>query len=932
MKKNDWILIISVILYSWMFYQQTPGLNFLIFSVALIGLLIWRNPIILKDSSWYVAASGTLVSGICVALFGTAVAVVANVVSLSLLSAYSISRKSSVILAGIYSLYSFASSIGFMIADLVRRKNGTAKTKGSRFWIRLGIGAGILVIVIVFFVLYQKSNPLFLDLTRKIKLDFISWPWVRLTFLGFVLLYGFFYHRNFPAWLRWDVARPSALSQETVQSRENRIFGRSVNIKWEIGSAVILLALLNLLLLVVNGLDIYYLWITQGLPSGMTYADSVHQGTGNLIASMVIAILIILFFFRGHVNFAEKNNVIKTLAIIWILQNIIVLISTGYRNFQYISEYSLTYRRIGIYIWLVLTLVGLLTTFIKISGKKSNWYLFKANGWAFYIVLVLFACQNWDLVITKFNIQKSKTLDKYYLLSLGSSAVIPELLALPPEKSDIPTDISPAYYDDYYSSRKSWDESNYPYYRADFNEELNRRMYSFLVEYENSGWRSWNSQDEETAKKIYDLSKTGVFNTLSLKNMGLDSLTYIQVFNQIQELDLSGNHISKFKDLTVFSKLKSLNLGTNNIYTTVDFPVFPNLEKLWLNNNQISDFKGLSRQPKLEFLCLSQNSGSVDLAELSKIKTLKELDLGSSRVEDYTALKDFPELRSLSIGGQQNTDFSKFPVLPKLEEIDLSNNAFGTTRAGLMTIFNNFTELRKINLGNNSISSLYVLTNYYGEYSSFNNLINMPAEIKPLFMKLEDLNVSSNTISDLEAITYFKNIKKLNVNGNSIVDISPLAKLKNLETLDLSNNQIVSIDSLKFLTQIKELNITGNQVIDISVVKYMTNLENFSAASCPISDPKPLSTLTKLRILQLSNCYFTDLSFLKNMKSIEVLYLNGSSVQDFSPLYGLENLKVLYLDQYLDNKYKRELKEHLPGVNIIYSYYNSYEYGDNYRD
>ena len=31
MKKNDWILIISVILYSWMFYQQSPGINILLF-------------------------------------------------------------------------------------------------------------------------------------------------------------------------------------------------------------------------------------------------------------------------------------------------------------------------------------------------------------------------------------------------------------------------------------------------------------------------------------------------------------------------------------------------------------------------------------------------------------------------------------------------------------------------------------------------------------------------------------------------------------------------------------------------------------------------------------------------------------------------------------------------------------------------------------
>lgn len=927
MKKNDWILIISVILYSWMFYQQTPGINFLIFSVAAIGLLIWRDPSALKESNWYVAASGTIVSGVCVALFGTAVSVVANIVSLSLLSAYSISRKTSVILAGLYSMYSYMSSVGFMISDLIRRRSGGAQTKGSRFWIRLGIGAGILIIIIVFFILYQRSNPLFLDLTRKIKLDFIKWPWVRFTFLGFLLLYGFFYHRNFPAWLRWDTARPHVLDPEVVMAKENRIFGRSVNIKWEISSGLILIVLLNLLLLVVNGLDIYYLWITNALPSGMTYSDYVHQGTTNMIVSIAMAILIILFFFRSHINFAERSKAIKVMAIIWIVQNIIVLISTGYRNYLYVAEYNLTYRRIGVYIWLTLTLVGLLTTFVKIYGKKSNWYLFKANGWAFYIVLVLFACQNWDLVITKFNIEKSKKLDKYYLLSLGSPAVIPELLALPADKFEIPDEnTSTDYTVEYPSYKDSRDNYDAPYYRADFNEELNRRMYEFLSEYENAGWQSWNRQDQDIANKIYRLSEEGVFNTLSLKNMGLDSLEFVNVFNQIQELDLSGNHLTSFSNFSTFSRLKTLKIASNSIYSTNGFPAIPTLEKLWLDNNQISDFSGLKKQNKLQYLCLANNSGNIDLKALSELKNLKELDLSGTKIEDYSLLKDFPALTSLSLSSQQNPDFTKFPILVKLQEINLANNSFGTSKAELMLIFKDYSDLKKINLEGNQISSLYILTNYYGEYSGWSVLYDEPGIIKPLFTKLEDLDISDNTVSDIEPLIYYKDLKKLDVSGNTLNDISPLKQLKKLESLNISNTGIINLDSLNDLTQLKELNISGNQVTDISVIKNLKNLEKFSASSCQIADFSPLSNLTKIKTLKISNSYCPDIKFINGMNSLEVLYLQGNSVQDFSPLYNLPNLKVLFLDYYADDKVKRELQEHLPGVRIIYEYYDSNNY------
>lgn len=435
MKKNDWILILSVAAYSGLFYHQFPGINCLIFSVILLVMLIWRNPSLLRDNHWYAAASGTLITGAAVSLFGTDLSVFANVISLGLVSALSISRKSSVILAGVYALISLLTSPLFMLIDLIERRKGGSVPKG-RTWIGIGMTLFIIAITIIFFRLYQKSNPLFMDFTRKINLDFISWPWVFFTLGGFVLLYGFFYHRNLPSWLKWDVSKAVRLNAENVMQKENRLLGKKVNVKWEIQSGLILLIILNILLLTMNILDLYFMWITQSLPSGMTYAEYVHQGAGSMIVSIVMAILIVLFFFRGHINFDKGNKVIRLFAVLWLVQNMFALASTAYRNTLYVQEYSLTYLRIGVYLFLLLTFTGLITTMVKILTARSNWYLFRANGWAVYAVLVVFACQNWDLVITRFNIQQSANPDRYYLLSLDSPAVLPELLKLPPEDSD----------------------------------------------------------------------------------------------------------------------------------------------------------------------------------------------------------------------------------------------------------------------------------------------------------------------------------------------------------------------------------------------------------------------------------------------------------------------------------------------------------------
>ena len=382
MKKNDVLLILATALYSLLFYRQSFGLNFLLFSVVLVVMLLLQNKSLIKQASWYVLAIGSIVSGVCVMLYGTWLSFAANITSLSLLSAMSFSKGSSIIMAGIYSLYSYASAAGFMIVDLIERRGRKSANYGGKFWIKLSIGIGIFAVLVLFFFLYQKSNPLFKDLTQKINLDFISWPWVRFTLLGFVLLYGFFYSRNFPRIYRWDVSINPFLDEQKYAEKGNRIFGKNVNENGERISGIILIALLNVLLLVVNILDIIYLWVTKSLPSGMTFAEYLHQGTGTLILSILFAILIILFYFRGALNFNKDNKSLKLLVYVWLAQNAFVIISTAYRNLLYISEYSLTYKRLGVYIWLVLTMVGLITTFVKIYGKRNNLYLFKSNGWS----------------------------------------------------------------------------------------------------------------------------------------------------------------------------------------------------------------------------------------------------------------------------------------------------------------------------------------------------------------------------------------------------------------------------------------------------------------------------------------------------------------------------------------------------------------------
>jgi hypothetical protein len=286
--------------------------------------------------------------------------------------------------------------------------------------------------------------------------------------LGFVLVFAFFNHRK----IQYLFIKDEDATDELIKENNDAslILGKG-SIDNENLSGIILFGLLNLLLLVVNILDIDFLWITKSVPEGINYSEFVHQSIELLIASIIVAILIILFYFRGSLNFYNKNTTIKILAYLWIIQNAILIITTASKNQLYINEYSLTYKRIGVAVYLLLSLIGLVTTLIKIYKTKSNWFLFRKNGWAFYTVLVVSCFINWDLLITNFNITHSKDLDEAYLLSLSNST-LPQLWEMQDSLQSNPVLINKLY----------------------------TKTGSFINEWNNTGWQSWNNEN----RRIYD--------------------------------------------------------------------------------------------------------------------------------------------------------------------------------------------------------------------------------------------------------------------------------------------------------------------------------------------------------------------------------------------------------------------------------------------
>ncbi|MCD6017867.1 MAG: hypothetical protein K0S53_988 [Bacteroidetes bacterium] len=516
MKKNDYLLLTATGAYSFLFYQQNAGINFFLFNLVFLSVLLLRNRELLKSKKWCWAAAMCLISSACIFIHSSALSIVANVFSLILLAGVSFNTLTSALFAFLFSGFSVASSVVFMVIDAIRRsqmREGEAENKKNY---KVFAGFIVLFLTILFFVMYKSANPLFAENTKWINLDFLSFQWIAFTIGGFILVYGLFYHQTISFIADW----------ENNLSLHNTPATSLLNLKQfeaERFAGVLLFVMLNLMLLVLNIGDINTLYFLGILPKGISHSDFVHNGVGVIIFSIVVATALIMYLFRKDFKPVKHNALFKALAYAWIFQNILMLSSTLVRNQMYIHTFDFTYKRIGVYVWLILAVIGLVIMFLKLKQERSNWYLVKSNVAVWFSVLTLSSCFNWDKIITNYNLHNKplSQVDFSYLLSL-SEANIPELKAISETKDfktlyEKETRILMAYQtelknltalNNYSTPRmKELEEQiklNHNLFSGDRNyyDCLTDKIKEYVESYTND-WRSFDLRDKEITKSIY---------------------------------------------------------------------------------------------------------------------------------------------------------------------------------------------------------------------------------------------------------------------------------------------------------------------------------------------------------------------------------------------------------------------------------------------
>lgn len=490
------ITLVSAILITLLFYKQSNGLNVLIFE-SLVVLYFWLSGRITKNALSIFSTVALVSSSIFTIITYSNFVYVMNTIALILFIGVHLESN----------VKSIVSSFGLAFVNMfdgqklffTSLRNSRFQSMGKYVW-KFRIFLFPVIIISIFVLIYSNSNPLFDKIVSTINKYIGNWFSIFFENIEFSLVFTFIVGlliSNFilqqsknAAILSYDAQ--SDVELQRIKRKEKRSFN-NIGLKNELRSAIFLFVSLNALLFVLNILDIYFVWFNFEW-ANEALKGFVHEGTWYLIFSILLSIALVLYFFRGSLNFFHKNKLLKVLCYAWLAQNTLLAVSVIIRNYWYVHYFSLAHKRIGLFIFLLLTIYGLYTVFIKVKERKSAFYLFRNNVLVIYALLLVSSFINWDVIIAKYNVAHAGK--SYYEMRYAaylSDATLP-IVELPIAELE---------------RIQKFQFNKYPLERNDLTPELyiqtiEWRKNEFKNKWEKKSWLSWNLSEYLTYRKLVD--------------------------------------------------------------------------------------------------------------------------------------------------------------------------------------------------------------------------------------------------------------------------------------------------------------------------------------------------------------------------------------------------------------------------------------------
>ncbi|MDN5396864.1 MAG: DUF4173 domain-containing protein, partial [Chryseobacterium sp.] len=413
MKTHHYIFLTAA-LFVILFYDQNVGMNIGIMSIVYTTLTLFKTPERNRTKTFLILFVTSMLSSFAFIWYGDFPSLLAVVSSILLLGYRSRNRNLKILfLIPVFIINSFTSLFRFFSFDeWLPKKNVSGIWQKTLAFIIIPI-----LLISVFFGIYSAGSDHFAALFRDYELDINVWQLLCISVLGFFIAFNywnyaverFIYKKNH--WLDDDFQDQSKIQKSTYSF---------LDLDSERTSGVISFFCLNILLvffIITYNYEQFY----EVSKTPVQLSEETHERVNAVILSIVMAVLVIMFYFKSGFNFDPKAKLMKMLAGIWIVLNAILVLSAVVKNYEYIISYGWTYKRLGVFAFLILALIGLALTFIKIQRKKRNAFLFNAMTWYFYGTILACSYVNWGGIITYQNMKRKDFVMNYHLEQISFS-------------------------------------------------------------------------------------------------------------------------------------------------------------------------------------------------------------------------------------------------------------------------------------------------------------------------------------------------------------------------------------------------------------------------------------------------------------------------------------------------------------------------------
>ncbi|WP_343612169.1 DUF4153 domain-containing protein [Chryseobacterium oranimense] len=413
MKTHHYIFLTAA-LFVILFYDQEPGLNLGILAIIYALLTLFKTPERNRTRTFLILFVTSILSGFAFAWFRDFPSLLAVVSSLLLLGYRSRNRKVKVLfLIPVFIINSVTSVFRFFSFDAWLPKRNI-----SGIWQKtLAFIIIPLLFISIFFGIYSVGSDHFAAVFRDYELDINIWQVLALSVLGFFIAFNYWNYA-----VERFIYKKNHLLNDDFQDADKiqKATYSFLDLNAERTSGVISFFCLNILLIffiITYNYEQFY----EVSKTPVQLSEETHERVNAVILSIIMAVLVIMFYFKAGFNFDPKAGFLKILAKIWIVLNAILVCSAALKNYEYIISYGYTYKRLGVFAFLLLALIGLALTFIKIQRKKRNAFLFNTMIWYFYGTILACSYVNWGGIITSQNMKRKDFAVSYHLEKINFS-------------------------------------------------------------------------------------------------------------------------------------------------------------------------------------------------------------------------------------------------------------------------------------------------------------------------------------------------------------------------------------------------------------------------------------------------------------------------------------------------------------------------------